>query len=232
MWNVAADDATAAMEAAAVGSVPWGTLFWVPLMTGGNNPAAIARWREIVTQTITSNRTRGNLGVVAMVFAELAGRQPEWARELEGFDMTESQVANEWIGQGETKGRLAERRQTLLELLNDRFPGAIPAEVTQLVQTQESLELLRDWTRAAGRALSFDQFMEALKKWSHHHFGGWRSTRPPTSSLYAPSAIATCPFTSTHFTPAAYWCGLSNVAVSRNVFGSNTTRSAKYPGFR
>jgi hypothetical protein len=54
-----------------------------------------------------------------------------------------------------------------------------------------------------------------------------RNTRPPsTASWYFPSFTAAWPLTSTHFTPAAYWCGFSNVAVSRKVSGSNTTTSA------
>jgi hypothetical protein len=36
-------------------------------------------------------------------FAELVGHQIRWKRELEGFDMTESEVMNEWISQDERK---------------------------------------------------------------------------------------------------------------------------------
>ncbi len=78
--------------------------------------------------------------------------------------MTESPVVNEWISQGEAKGMLIERRQSLLELLEGRFPGAVPADVVQSIQQQESPELLQDWFRAAVRAYSFDQFMAVLKK--------------------------------------------------------------------
>jgi hypothetical protein len=51
-----------------------------------------------------------------------------------------------------------------LELLEGRFPGAVPNEVVQLVQGQESLEVLHDWFKAAVRAYSFDQFLAVLKK--------------------------------------------------------------------
>jgi hypothetical protein len=104
------------------------------------------------------------LAAIALVFAELVGRRVEWDRGSEGFEMTESQVVNEWISQGEARGKLAAQRQSLPELLEGRFPGAVPKDVVQLIQQQESVELLYDWFKAAVRAYSFDQFLAVLKK--------------------------------------------------------------------
>jgi len=84
---------------------------------------------------------------------------PVWRQGLEGFEMTESQVVNEWM----SKGRLEERRQKLLEALEMRFPGEVPNEVAQLVNQQESLTLLDDWFRAALRVSTFAQFLAVLK---------------------------------------------------------------------
>src|SRR5262249_3267182 len=53
-----------------------------------------------------------------------------------------------------------------------------------------------------------------------------RSTLPARTSVYLPSSIAALPLTNRYFTPVAYWCGLSYVALSRYVSGSNTTTSA------
>jgi hypothetical protein len=61
------------------------------------------------------------------------------------LELTESQVVNEWISQGEARGRLAERRQSVVRLLTKRFPGAVPYDVIRLINEQESLELLDDW---------------------------------------------------------------------------------------
>ena len=97
--------------------------------------------------------------------AELAGRRAEWQRGLEGFEMTESQVVNEWISQGEAKGNLERQRQNLLELLEGRFPGAVPDEVVRLIRQQDSLELLHDWFKVAVRAsTTIEQFLDVLKK--------------------------------------------------------------------
>ena len=75
-----------------------------------------------------------------------------------------SQVVNEWISQGEAKGKLAERRQKLLRLLAKRFPGAVPDDVVRLVNEQESLDILDHWFDAAAEVYSFHQFMDVLKR--------------------------------------------------------------------
>jgi hypothetical protein len=139
-------------------------LFWVPLMVGSQDAAVIARWREVVAQVVADRRVRGNLAGIARVFAELVGRRIEWNRGLEGFEMTESQVVNEWISQGEAKGMLIKQRQNLLEALSLRFPGSTPDDVVRLINEQESLTLLDDWFRAALRAYTFEQFMDVLKR--------------------------------------------------------------------
>jgi hypothetical protein len=164
IWNVAEDDARQTLEAVAAGELSWGMLFWVPLMAGGDEEALVRRWKEVVAAIVSDRRTRGNLVGVALVFAELAGRVPAWTRGLEGWEMTESQVVNEWMRQGETKGRLAERRQKLIQLLEGRFPGVVPNEVVQLIETQESMGLLDDWFNAAVRAFTLEQFLAVLKR--------------------------------------------------------------------
>jgi hypothetical protein len=98
------------------------------------------------------------------VFAELVGRRVQWKRGLEGFEMTESQVVNEWINQGMAAGTLKERRRNLLQTLTVRFPGSVPDEVVRLINEQDSLPLLDEWCRAAIRAYTFEQFLDALKR--------------------------------------------------------------------
>jgi hypothetical protein len=163
IWNVAEDNAASALEAIAAGQLSWGMLFWLPLMAGGGEESAVARWKE-VSATVLDRRMRGNLVGIALVFAELAGCGPAWQRGLEGWEMTESQVVNGWIRQGEAKGKRENQQQNLLELLEGRFPGAVPNEIVTLIQQQESLELLRDWFKAAVRASTFEEFLSVLKR--------------------------------------------------------------------
>jgi hypothetical protein len=164
LWEVGDDNAVAVLEAVAKGELSWGLLFWVSLMAEGQQPAVIARWREVVVQVVADGRVRGNLAGIALVFAELAGRRAEWQRGLEGFEMTESQVVNEWISQGEAKGMLKQGRQKLLEALTICFPGAVTGEIVRLVNEQDSLPLLDDWFRAALQADTYEQFLDVLEK--------------------------------------------------------------------
>ncbi len=78
--------------------------------------------------------------------------------------MTESEVVNEWISQGEVKGQLKERRQKLLRLLQRKFPGLVPEEVSHLVGRQESLPVLDDWFDAAISAATIQDFLAALRR--------------------------------------------------------------------
>jgi hypothetical protein len=78
--------------------------------------------------------------------------------------MTESQVVNEWMSQGEARGRLLDHRQALLEFLKERFPGALPDDVVKLINEQESLEMLVDWFQAAIRAPRFEDFLAVLRR--------------------------------------------------------------------
>ena len=163
VWNIEATLAARTLDEVAGGSVSWGMLFWVPLMAGGDEGDVIRRWRDLVTERVTDRTIRANLVGVALVFAELSGRFLAWERGLEGWEMTESQVVNRWIGQGEAKGKLLMARQALLEALELRFPGAVPSDVTKLIDQQTDLELLRTWFRGALRVYSFDHFMDVLK---------------------------------------------------------------------
>ena len=164
VWNIAEDDAVTMVEAVAAGSQSWGMLFWVPLMARGGEEAVIARWKEVVSSVVGVRSRRGDLAGIALVFAELVGRRIVWKRALEGFDVTESQVVNEWIAQGETRGVVNTRRQDVLELLAERFPGAVPGDVVRLIEQQDSPELLHDWFRAAMRASTFEAFLAVLKQ--------------------------------------------------------------------
>jgi hypothetical protein len=164
IWNIEDDDAAQILEAVAAEVLSWAMLFWVPLMAGGTNDKVIARWKEVVLATVADPVMRGNLAGIAVVFAELAGNVPAWKRGVEGLGMTESQVVNEWINQGEVKGELKTQRKNLLRLLNIRYAGLVSNEVTQLIQHQDSLELLGDWFDAAAGASSFEQFLAVLKR--------------------------------------------------------------------
>jgi hypothetical protein len=75
--------------------------------------------------------------------------------------MTESQVVNEWISQGEARGRLAGARQSVLHLLEHLFPGTVPEEIERLITREESLQRLDAWFEVALTLVSKPGFVAA-----------------------------------------------------------------------
>jgi predicted transposase YdaD len=119
---------------------------------------------------------RADYGGLARIFAELADRSQVWNQGLEGYNVETSQVVQEWMRQGEVKGRaegeargeakgraegMAEGRQLLqaklLKLLRTRFAAEPAGEVVQAVQAQQDLEVLGRWFDLGLTANSLEQ---------------------------------------------------------------------------
>ena len=73
--------------------------------------------------------------------------------------MTESKIVNEWIAQGEAKGRAEGRITALLELLSDKFT-TVPPEVETAIRGTTALDRLRAWAATAAKAASLDDFRQ------------------------------------------------------------------------
>ena len=164
VWNVEEEAAVPMIEGVANGQISSGMLFWVPLMAGAGEVEIASRWKDVATATISDPRKRGDLASVAMVFAELAGRVPEWQRGLEGLEMTESMIVNGWIRQGEVKGLLTQSRQKLLRLVERKFVGLVPAEIARAINQQESLEILDLWFDEAIAANTIEDFIAVSRR--------------------------------------------------------------------
>jgi hypothetical protein len=163
VWNVAEDDAAAVLAEMAAGTLTWGLLFWIPLMKNGGDPGIIAEWRRLAAG-VSSSRFRADLGRIALIFAEMAGCFAAWERALEDWDMTESQVVNRWIEQAREERDLENARAYVLRALQRRFPGPLPAQVTDTLGMQPSLRLLQDWFDAAMTVNSVEEFIAILRQ--------------------------------------------------------------------
>lgn len=162
IWNVEEDGADATLMAVASGQASWGMLFWVPLMARGEDAALLARWKDLAS-AVEDRRRRGDLGKIALVFAELAGRFVAWEKALEGFDMTESKVVNSWIEDAVRERDLDNARRFLLRLLNKRFPCQVPPDVVEAINAQPSLPMLEDWFDSASQIGSMAEFIRLLR---------------------------------------------------------------------
>jgi hypothetical protein len=100
-----------------------------------------------------------------LVFAEAAGRLPQWKKALEGWNVTEPQQILEWIDQGRTEGRAEGRAEgeanALLRLLDKRFPPGLSEEVRGTIRAAKDLQQLQRWFDLAVDADSLDNFRRA-----------------------------------------------------------------------
>jgi hypothetical protein len=163
VWNVADDVAREALDALEAGTMTWGILFWIPLMRGGDDPAVLARWREQASR-VENVRVRADLIRIALVFAELAGRLVAWSNAMKEWNMIESQLVWEWTADARREAEVTTRREDLLLALKERFPDLLSEEAVGVINQQESIELLRDWFRAALRASSLEEFLAVLRR--------------------------------------------------------------------
>jgi hypothetical protein len=163
VWNLGTDSATDALDTLAAGATTWGILFWIPLMTGADDPSVLTRWQGQV-ERVENVRVRGDLVRIALVFAELAGRLIVWSDAIKEWNMIESQLVWEWTADARRESELATRREDLLLTLRARFRDPLPEEVVVLINRQDSHELLRDWFSAALRTSTLEEFITVLKR--------------------------------------------------------------------
>src|SRR5262249_13445850 len=93
------EDASATLAADAAKGVAACLFPWDPLVRGGGDPAIMAEWRRLAEREPGARR-RADYAGVALVFAELTKRRPEWEQALEDFNVYESVTANKWRQEG------------------------------------------------------------------------------------------------------------------------------------
>lgn len=110
-WNMQALDAAAVLAQVAAGKVARVVLAWVPLMQRGGEADILRQWLEIAAQEPDPS-WRDHLAL-ARVFAPLTNTTDVWNHALEGFNMKQSAIVNEWKAEGKAKGKAETVRQIL-----------------------------------------------------------------------------------------------------------------------
>ena len=135
--NLGSESAADLLTAIEAGTRSRCLLPWVALTAGGDAPALIDRWK-LAAEAEPNARRRSEFAKLARVFAERAGRKAIWYQKLEGWNVEESTVVNEWIAAAE--GRM------LLRLAAKRF-GPAPTEVEEVIlaiHDQKRVERMMD----------------------------------------------------------------------------------------
>jgi hypothetical protein len=151
------EDAAATLRGIDAATIGRCILPWIPLMHGGGDLSTMEEWKRLAALEPES-RLRSVYGSLALVFAELGGRETAWKLSLEGWNMRESTVISGWIAEGEAKGR----RAALQRVLQTRFNAPVPNDLTEAIQAVNDSETLDRWLEIATVVDSLDAFRAAI----------------------------------------------------------------------
>ena len=157
--NLASENAEDLLAGVESGRWSRAVLPWLPLMTGGDDAGIIDRWKALADGE-PDQRQKATYALLALTFAGAAGRKAIWEKALEGWNMIESEVANEWMAVGKAKGVAEGLTTALVAVLEAKF-GSIPAEVETAVRACADLAKLQTWTTQAATAATLAEFRTA-----------------------------------------------------------------------
>jgi hypothetical protein len=95
---------------------------------------------------------------LALVITELTDCRPLWKRELEGWNMEQSQQALQWQAIAEKRGLARSRAEDVLLVLGKRTQGHVPADVEQAIRATEDFDQLGRWLAVAAEVTSLAEF--------------------------------------------------------------------------
>jgi hypothetical protein len=127
---------------------------WLPLMTGGDNPVIIERWKKIA-EAEPDFRVKATYASLARVFADAADRKPIWDKALEGWNVRESSVVKEWRDEGQAEGYI----NVILDELNAKG-SPVPQELVVALRGQSDHTILRQWVSVAIRCADVADFRQ------------------------------------------------------------------------
>lgn len=156
--NLAGLSARTFLDEVAAGKAPRAALAWLPVMQGDNEDGMITRWLELADKE-TDPGKRADLGSLVLVFAEVAGCRDAWKEALKEWNMSESQVVKEWMREGEVKGEIKGRVETIRTFLETKL-GSMPADLATALRAITDVNRLNALVPLAVRAASFDQFRQ------------------------------------------------------------------------
>jgi hypothetical protein len=150
VFDFAAQDAVARLDAIEHNRVPRGLLVWVPLMKGGQTEEIVRRWRTLAEP---DERVK-TLVDLALVFSRLTKSEDTWKTGLEGIMVKTSPLMDEV--------RAETRQKDTLEILKHRFPGAVSPKLEDQIKSQMNLDKLGEWVVLAATSDSVESFQAGL----------------------------------------------------------------------
>ena len=155
--------ASTLLEIAEARATRW-LLPWIPLMKGGGKPTMVEEWKRLALLEPIP-RARADYAALALIFSGLTRHRGRWKQALEGWNVKESMVINEWKAEwkaeGKAEGKVEGERDFLLRTLMFRFPGNVPAEWVAAIKAQDDSDILSQWLDALFTASSPAEFRAA-----------------------------------------------------------------------
>lgn len=156
-----ADDLLAGIEG---GRWSRAVLPWLPLMIGGDKPDIIDRWKALADGE-PNRRHKADYAVLAVTFAGAVKRKDIWEKALEGWNMIESEVANEWmavgkakgLAEGKAEGRTEQAASAVVAVLEAKY-GRVPAEMEAKIRGTADLLALQGWVPLAVTTATLAEF--------------------------------------------------------------------------
>lgn len=93
-WNFQDQSAETLLEKIVAGEAPRLALVWLPLFQGGGDDKVIERAVQLADEETDPNVRRAF--ELILLFAEKAGCLDPWRKALEGFNLTRSEIADQW----------------------------------------------------------------------------------------------------------------------------------------
>jgi hypothetical protein len=137
--NLSRESADELLSAIEGGHRSRGLLPWIPLMTGGDDPGIIDRWKRFA-EAEPEHRRRAELGGLALVFAETTEREAIWQDALREWNMIRSKIVEGW----QAEARIEAARALSLRQGKKKF-GRGPTK-----KQQADLDTITDHARLEG----------------------------------------------------------------------------------
>lgn len=162
-------DAAETLDRVDAGSVPVILLPWIPLMQRGSEVEVRSRWREIAGREGNAKR-RADYGALVLTFANLAGTLEAWQETLEGWNVEVSEFINRFeekaekrgLERGEKIGLIRGQLNSLVKLLDLRFPGGLTPIVRERIYSLTDAAVADQLLASAATCGDFASFVSAF----------------------------------------------------------------------
>lgn len=167
--NLVTESAAGTLQGIETGRITRYLLGLIPLMQGGAEPGIIRQWRRLAEAEPDAGR-RADYGGMALLFAELAGRQAAWGEALRGWNVHQSKQVLKWQAEarkqgraegkaeGRVEGKVEGKVEWLLRTLQRRTGRQVPSDLAATIRNTTDLTTLDRWFDATDGVSSFEEF--------------------------------------------------------------------------